>query len=172
MSARSSASQTRDCMFYSAILDSPDVHGNQRPDVVFVHGSGKDRASKLAAALRALDVRVDVIVDIDILNGPLFEELVRTLGGEPSRIATPMRIVRQAVAESRLTTRGAEVIREIQASLEDVVPELPFPREAKRAIERVLRKSASPRQDLKRTGEARPSFGTRDQRIPRSAVLL
>ena len=37
-----------DCMFYSSILDLPGVRGEQQPDVLFVHGGGKDRMPALA----------------------------------------------------------------------------------------------------------------------------
>jgi hypothetical protein len=57
-----------DCMFYSALLDIPEVHGPQYPDVLFVQAGGKHRMYLLASALRALDVNVDVIADIDVLN--------------------------------------------------------------------------------------------------------
>ena len=45
-----------DCMFYSALLDIPEVHGKQYPDVLFVQAGGKHRLYLLASALRALDV--------------------------------------------------------------------------------------------------------------------
>ena len=57
-----------DCMFYSAILDAPSVHGTESPDVLFVQAGGKQRMAVLAETLRGLDVMVDVIADIDVLN--------------------------------------------------------------------------------------------------------
>jgi energy-coupling factor transporter ATP-binding protein EcfA2 len=50
-----------DCMFYSALLDLPAVHGKLQPDVLFIHAGGKHRMAALAEALRALDVDVDII---------------------------------------------------------------------------------------------------------------
>lgn len=71
-----------DCMFYSALLDIPDVHGSQYPDVLFVQAGGKHRMHVLAGALRALDVNVDVIADIDVLNDEtVLKNLVVALGG-------------------------------------------------------------------------------------------
>jgi hypothetical protein len=35
-----------DCMFYSTILDLPEVHVDRRPDVLFVHAGGKHRMGR------------------------------------------------------------------------------------------------------------------------------
>ena len=53
-----------DCMFYGSILDLKEVHGETQPDALFVHGNGKDRMAKLAAALVPLGVEVDFVVDL------------------------------------------------------------------------------------------------------------
>ena len=57
-----------DCMFYSSLLDTPSVHGGKPRDVLFTHANGKDRMAALAKALRALDIQVDVIADMDLLR--------------------------------------------------------------------------------------------------------
>ena len=46
-----------DCMFYSALLDLPDIRGSMQPDVLFLHASGKHRMAALAEAMRALGFR-------------------------------------------------------------------------------------------------------------------
>ena len=44
-----------DCMFYSSLLDIPEVHAaGQQPDVLFVHPNGKDRMANQARALMEL----------------------------------------------------------------------------------------------------------------------
>ena len=69
-----------DCMFYSSILDGPEVHGSRTPDVLFVHGNGKHRMDALAKTLVALDVPVDVVADIDVLREDVvLERLVHAL---------------------------------------------------------------------------------------------
>ena len=57
-------------MFYQSFLNLPSISGDRRPDVLFVHASGKHRMAKLADTLRSLDVPVSVIADIDILCPP------------------------------------------------------------------------------------------------------
>ena len=51
-----------DCMFYSSLLDIPEVHGNRYPDVLFIRANGKHPMPTLAKALVSLDVPVEVIV--------------------------------------------------------------------------------------------------------------
>ncbi len=76
-----------DCVFYRSILDLDEVHGEGPPDALFVHASGKDRMASLAETLRALDVAVDVIADIDVLkNEGGLQRMVNALGGDWSRI--------------------------------------------------------------------------------------
>ena len=57
-----------DCMLYSSILDLSKIHGDQKPDVLFVHAGGKDRMATLAKTLVELGVPVDVIADIDVIH--------------------------------------------------------------------------------------------------------
>jgi len=72
-----------DCMFYSSLLDLPQVHGGQHPDVLFVHANGKHRMATLVEALTALDVRVDVIADIDLLReADTMGRIIEALGGD------------------------------------------------------------------------------------------
>ena len=76
-----------DCMFYSSILDLPEVHGEIHPDVLFVHTNGKHRMATLAETLVALDVPVDIVADIDVLNDlTILEKIVKALRGDWAQI--------------------------------------------------------------------------------------
>ena len=76
-----------DCMFYSAILDLPEVHGETHPDVLFVHANGKHRLATLAETLVALDVPVDIVADIDVLNDlTVLGKIVEALRGDWEQI--------------------------------------------------------------------------------------
>ena len=76
-----------DCMFYSSLLDLPEVHGERQPDVLFVHANGKGRVAALAKTLVALDVPVDVVVDIDILNDTVvLERVLDSLDGDSAAV--------------------------------------------------------------------------------------
>ncbi len=59
-----------DCLFYNAILDLDSVRGIRNPDVLFLHAGGVNAVHALAHQLKALGVRVDVIVDVDIIGNP------------------------------------------------------------------------------------------------------
>lgn len=92
-----------DCMFYSAILDVENVRGELHPDVLFVHGGGKDRVDRLAKAMKDLDVAVDVIVDIDVLQDPAeFRKIYGSLGGDFRDVEPLVNSVKSAI-ETRVT---------------------------------------------------------------------
>ena len=97
-----------DCMFYSSLLDIPNVHGERQPDVLFVHANGKGRVAALAKTLVALDVPVDVVVDIDILNDTVvLERVLDSLDGDSAAVLPLAKAVRycnrttQALAQRR-----------------------------------------------------------------------
>ena len=76
-----------DCMFYSSILDLPEVCGETHPDVLFVHANGKHRMATLAETLVALDVPVDIVADIDVLNDlTVLKKIVEALRGDWEQI--------------------------------------------------------------------------------------
>lgn len=72
-----------DCLFYSSMLDVPEVNGGKHLDVLFLQVGGKDRIEPLARLLTELGVTVDVVVDIDILADSLqIRKVIETLGGD------------------------------------------------------------------------------------------
>ena len=106
-----------DCMFYSSILDLPEVHGETHPDVLFVHASGKARMAKLAKILVALDVPVDVIADIDVLRDLKdLENIIEALGGDRGRISQLADLLKKEV-ENKVSTVTLEDMKERIADL-------------------------------------------------------
>ena len=143
-----------DCMFYSSILDLPEVHGEQQPDVLFVHGGSKDRMASLAGALVALDVPVDVIADIDILNDTSkFCRIIETLGGETSQLRHLAKVIKKTVESRKRWLDSGEVSKEILRILGDAPADGVFPRELRSQIDAVFRK-ASPWDAVKRSGKS------------------
>jgi hypothetical protein len=125
-----------DCMFYQAILSLRSISGERRPDVLFVHTAGKHRMSKLADTLRALDVPVSVIADIDVLNEEnTFRMLVEKLGGTWSDIQPHWNAVSHAVLSQRPPLNAAQVKGMIAEQIDDVSGTAEFPR-AKRTLSR------------------------------------
>jgi ABC-type cobalamin/Fe3+-siderophores transport system ATPase subunit len=87
-----------DCMFYSALLDAPSVQGQENPDALFVQANGKHRMATLTETLRALDVNVDVIGDIDVLNDlAVLKKLVISLGGDWDPIERHAKVVKASI---------------------------------------------------------------------------
>lgn len=143
-----------DSLFYGAILDLSEIHGEKNPDVLFAHAGGKHRMAALAEALRALDVPVDIIADIDVLNDEAtFRRLVETLGGDWARAGADAVPLKRAIEQHKPWLTSAEVSNAISTLLESAPQEGEFPKETRRKIEAIFRK-ASPWDAVKDAGEA------------------
>ena len=141
-----------DCMFYSSILDLEEVHGEEHPDVLFVHAGGKDRMPTLTETLRALDVPVDVIADIDVLRDEAkLRLLVNALGGDWSEIEQLARAVRTAVENSKPGLSIDQIKQGIRAALSKELPDIAPERHLHSSIEAVFR-SISPWDAVKHYG--------------------
>ena len=57
-----------DCKMYSIIEDYLCSKKGRYSETLYIHCGGKDRIAKVASALKALNINVKVIVDIDVLN--------------------------------------------------------------------------------------------------------
>jgi len=143
-----------DCMFYQSILNLPSISGDRRPDVLFVHTSGKHRMAKLADTLRSLDVPVSVIADIDVLNDEgTFKNLFEKLGGNWVDVSTSWKTVNQAVLKQRPPLNAEQVASLIAAQLKGVKGTGEFPEDRERAIKEVF-KTVSPWSAMKRSGRS------------------
>ena len=129
-----------DCMFYQSFLGLPSISGDRRPDVLFVHASGKHRMAKLADTLRALDVPVSVIADIDILNDVnMFRNLFEKLGGNWEEVKTSWKSVSDQVVNQHPKYNAEQVVTLIEEELEGVTGTTDFPKEKERAIKRIFK---------------------------------
>ncbi len=143
-----------DCMFYSSVLDLPDVNGSHQPDVLFVHANGKHRMASLARTLTSLDVPTDVIADIDVLREEaVLKQIIEVLGGDWSTIQPLARSVRHAVEQYKATLTAEDVRKSIEGELEKVKPTKEFPKDVQSKIENIFRET-SPWSAIKRAGEA------------------
>jgi energy-coupling factor transporter ATP-binding protein EcfA2 len=143
-----------DCMFYQSLLTLPIISGDRRPDVLFVHSSGKHRMAKLASTLRALDVPVSVIADIDVLNEEsVFRNLFESLGGNWPAISQNWTALSTAVLSQRPPLNAAQVAGMISAEIDGVTGTDPFPQTKETAIKRVF-KTVSPWSSLKQSGRS------------------
>jgi hypothetical protein len=143
-----------DCMFYSAILDLPQVQGPTQPDVLFVQANGKHRMAALAEALRALGVRVDVVADIDVLQeDSVLERLILTLGGDWPAVRAQAIPLKKAIEQHKPWLNASEVAKGIQGLLAKAPSEGEFPKSLRAEIEAIFKK-ASPWDAVKGAGEA------------------
>ncbi len=133
-----------DCMFYSAILDVPSVQGLESPDVLFVQSNGKHRMATLAETLRALDVTVDVIADIDVLNElPVLKRLVESLGGDWTSVEPHAKAIKASVETGVKWLDGKEVTKQIQEVLKRPQGQGAFSPKLREEIVDILGKSSS-----------------------------
>lgn len=143
-----------DCMFYSSLLDLPEIHGDRQPDVLFVHANGKHRMATLAKALTELDVPVDIIADIDILKEDrIVKEIIETLGGDWREIEPKLKVVRNSIENNKTLLSVREICEAIQKTLEEVKPKEEFPKSKRLEINSIL-KEASSWDAVKNAGEA------------------
>lgn len=143
-----------DCMFYSSILDLSEVHGERRPDVLFVHASGKDRMAALAKALTALDVPVDVVADIDILNDTAaFRRVVESIGGDVTTVLSLAEAVRKAIEQQGPQLTVAQIKDDIKEKLNREPSDSESSKPIRKGINAIFRK-ASPWDAVKQAGEA------------------
>ena len=148
-----------DCMFYQSFLSLPSISGDRRPDVLFVHASGKHRMAKLSDTLRSLDVPVSVIADIDILNDEkTFRNLFQKLGGNWEEMKMSWKAVSDHVVKRRPPRNAEDVASLIAKELEDVSGKAKFPKEKERAIKGIF-KDASPWSAMKSSGRHALSHG-------------
>ena len=144
-----------DCRFYAAIMDAiiyPKSE-DRREHIMFLHCGGKARMPVVISSLRNLDVPVHVIADFDILNNesPL-KEIVEALGGSWEVIEANWRVVQRAIEEKKPELNTAEVVRDIDSILQTISNSF-FPKEAKKGIQEILRRS-SPWSIAKTVGKA------------------
>lgn len=143
-----------DCMFYQSLLTLPTISGDRRPDVLFVHSSGKHRMAKLASTLRALDVPVSVIADIDVVSEEsVFRNLFEKLGGNWPVISQNWTALSEAILSQRPPLNAAQVATMIAAEIDGVTGTGPFPQPKETAIKRVF-KTVSPWSSLKQSGRS------------------
>ena len=153
-----------DCMFYSMLNNADDMNGAKGTDTLFTHCGGKQRMPKVIGALKELRVDVKVIPDFDVLNDEvMLKELVHVCGGDWGCIERDYKILIADINQrSNVGRTGADVLKEIEAKLADVMETVVSPTKM-----RNIRKSLESRtvwDQLKTTGVTGVGAGN-----PRSA---
>lgn len=143
-----------DCMFYSSLLDLPEVHGDRQPDILFVHANGKDRMATLASTLVALDVPVDVVADIDILNDlNVLKGVIKALDGDWGGVKPIATALKKSVEEYKPGLTFDQIKKGIKNALNKESSNGGSARQLRSRINTIFRK-ASPWDAVKNAGEA------------------
>ncbi|QYF91884.1 AAA family ATPase [Massilia sp. PAMC28688] len=143
-----------DCLFYSSFLNLPSISGEVRPDVLFIHASGKHRMAKLVDTLRALDVPVTVITDVDILSEEnAFRGLYESIGGNWDEIRSAWATIKNSVQAISPPINASQIKQMISAELQGVSDTGQFPKDAERNIKAIFR-TVSPWDALKQAGRS------------------
>ena len=119
-----------DCLFYSSILNTKTVSGEQRADILFIHTSGKHRMGQLAETLRELDVPVSVVADVDLFNEEeTFRKLFESLDGDWTQVQSEWKALKTAVEARKPPLNAEQVAGMIKNELEGITGTSPFPKE-------------------------------------------
>lgn len=96
-----------DSMFFAAAFDHwIAARGLPSPEVLFTHSAGKARMHKVANALRAVQVPVRVIADIDILSDPKdVERIFHALDEDPSDVIEMLTPINAEISGGALNPR-------------------------------------------------------------------
>ncbi len=133
---------------------------------------GKHRMAALARALTELDVRVDVISDLDILKSDdVLENIVGILGISWNKIEPIVRTIRKSIEEHKPWSNTGEIKKAILGKLETIQTKGEFPKETQKEIEKIFRK-ASPWDAVKEAGEAAIPKGQATQQFQKLKALF
>lgn len=143
-----------DCFFYQAVLNAIVQEGEENPDVLFLHASGKHRMAKIAAALVSLDVQIDIIADIDLLSEEnTFRDIVSSMNGDWNKLKKLWRNVKLSIEERKPWLNAESVQRQINEAFSNVDRNKELSSERVQVLRSILKK-ASPWESVKEAGDA------------------
>lgn len=133
-----------DCRFYQAMANM--LNNDDKllsPDILFTHCGGKQRLKTVITALKALNVKIVCITDIDILNDKdIFHELVESVDLTWTDLESDWKAIDQYVKTQRSQLDTEDVKKGITNVLNSVnVPV--FPREAAESIKTIIKQSSA-----------------------------
>ena len=145
-----------DARFFSAVMDAvAEQKGTdaRRPDIMFTHCGGKARLPMVVRALRAVEVPIKAVADIDVLNNnhPL-QAIIEAAEGNWDDLKQDWSIVKKQVDSKKAELSTDEVKRQIE-ELMSTVTEKMLPGFVRPKIESILKQS-SPWAIVKDAGKA------------------
>lgn len=140
-----------DCRFYAALM-SASVASENRSDLHYTYGGGKDRIPVLVKALICLKVPVATIVDFDVLNSDFpLRRIIEAHGGEWEMFKPDWDIVKRSVEENSQFVGGDE----FRSKINDLLASYPSGSVVPRTVigqVRKLARNASPWDNVKNEG--------------------
>ena len=82
-----------DCRMYSVIERHLKQEIGKHSETLFIHCNGKHRMARIARALKALNIQVKLVPDIDVLNDiSIFKEIIEVFGAEWKNIEKALKM--------------------------------------------------------------------------------
>lgn len=142
-----------DCKMYSVIDSYLKQEKGKYSETLFLHCGGKQRMSRTASALLALNIDVRLIPDIDLLNDEhIFKGVVETFGIDWNSIKTDYNILASNLHSSKEKILRSDAKTSINQIL-DAKQEAELTKKEIEAINSVIRK-VSKWDNIKHSGEA------------------
>ncbi|GHT22417.1 hypothetical protein AGMMS49953_01200 [Endomicrobiia bacterium] len=145
-----------DCRFYQAIMDTLDNEDNKKisSDILFTHCGGKQRLKTVTKALKALNVKIVTIADIDVLDDKnTLQSITDSLNIDWGTINSSWNIINNYVKPQKSELNGDNIKKEIR-EIVDIIPDgCSFPQKSANEIKKVL-KSSTAWLKIKETGKA------------------
>lgn len=142
-----------DCRFYQAIMDAIYDDGNKiSPDILFTHCGGKDRIKSVVAALKALNIDIIAVADIDILNDKkTFQDIANSFGIEWNVLDSHWNTIDSYAKSKRPELNTVDIKKQIDELLSKVT-EQNLPKEIADQIKDIVKKSSA-WTTIKKTGK-------------------
>ena len=160
-----------DCKMYSFIENALLREKEHYSETLFIHCGGKDRVGKIARALKALDIDVRVILDIDVLNAEQsFKSVVEAMGMDWASIEQAYNILVKAIKNKKKSLDKQTFKENITNLLEKNTDRCVSDEDIKQI--RSLLKSNSPWNEVKENGKSAIPSGDASERYEQLDSIL
>ncbi|MCW6508180.1 ATP-dependent nuclease [Lichenifustis flavocetrariae] len=167
-----------DSRFFRTLLDSTKAEGRDA-DVRFYYFGGKDRIPSVAKALRAINVPVVAIVDIDALSDrSKFFQLFEAFGGDVTHVKSDLDLIIKSVESRKGQITGVELSIELKRISEEICNLAQVPKSVRESISSMVRSSSNwerAKQDGSRAfadASAYSAFGRLDDRCKKIGIII
>jgi len=109
-----------DCKIYSIVENNIKQSQDKYSETLFIHCGGKQRMHRIVIALRALNIDIKLIPDIDIMNNEtIFRNIIEAFGMEWTTIKEDYDIIVSNIHSSKETINRNDAKAQINAIFEN-----------------------------------------------------